>query len=75
MSRPDIEGANISLITGNAGYKAALEQIAPYFDNEPLLGSADAIRFEQLIQTIQLYESHHFPDQPAAKVGPKPSAS
>jgi HTH-type transcriptional regulator / antitoxin HigA len=43
-----------------AEYEAALREIAPYFDDEPEAGSPEAVRFEQLMQAIQIYESRHF---------------
>jgi HTH-type transcriptional regulator / antitoxin HigA len=43
-----------------AEYEAALREIAPYFDDEPEADSPEAVRFEQLMQAIQIYESRHF---------------
>jgi HTH-type transcriptional regulator / antitoxin HigA len=43
-----------------AEYEAALREIAPYSDDEPEAGSPEAVRFEQLMQAIQIYESRHF---------------
>lgn len=42
-----------------ADYEAALEQVAPYFDNEPEPGTADADRFEVLVMLIEAYEAKH----------------
>ena len=52
---------NIIPIDDEAGYEAALKEIAPYFDNEPQLGSKEAERFEMLIASIQVYETQNFP--------------
>ena len=52
---------NIPPIHDEAEYKAALKAVAPYFAAEPEPGTADAIRFELLITSIQAYEDQHFP--------------
>ncbi|OWV90307.1 XRE family transcriptional regulator [Rhizobium sp. R635] len=39
----------------------ALGEVAPYFDNPPLQGSADADRFDVLSDLIEAYENRHFP--------------
>ena len=40
-------------------YKNALLEVHPYFDTEPMPGSADAERFEQLLELIEAYEVKH----------------
>lgn len=42
-------------------YKAALREVAAYFDNEPVPGSAEGDRFEVLITLVEAYEAKHFP--------------
>lgn len=46
-------------IRTEAEYEAALEQVAPYFDNEPELGTIEADRFEVLVMLIEAYEAKH----------------
>ncbi|MDF2464753.1 MAG: DNA-binding protein [Ramlibacter sp.] len=60
---------NTSPIPDDAEYKAALKEVAPYFDAEPEPGTADAIRFELLITSIQAYEDQHFPIRTLAPLG------
>lgn len=40
-------------------YKAALEAVAPYFDQEPEPGSLAGDRFELLLMVIEAYEAKH----------------
>ncbi len=48
-----------------ADYQAALEVVAPYFDQEPEPGSIEGDRFELLLMVIEAYESkHHAIDTP-----------
>ena len=47
-----------------ADYEAALEAIAPFFDNEPEPGSLEGDRFELLLMVIQAYEAKHHPIDP-----------
>jgi HTH-type transcriptional regulator/antitoxin HigA len=58
-----------SSIRDDAEYKAALKEVAPYFDTEPERGTGDAIRFELLITSIQAYEDQHFPIGPPDPLG------
>lgn len=51
----------IKPIRTEADYKAALKEIEPYFDNEPVLGSEESDRFEILALLIEAYEAKHFP--------------
>lgn len=39
----------------------ALSEIAPYFDDQPPLGSPEGARFEVLAALIDDYENKHFP--------------
>lgn len=48
-----------------ADYHAALEVVAPYFDQEPEPGSIEGDRFELLLMVIEAYElKHHAIDTP-----------
>ncbi len=42
-------------------YKAALREVAIYFDNEPEPGTQDGDRFEILLTLVEAYEAKHFP--------------
>jgi HTH-type transcriptional regulator / antitoxin HigA len=47
-------------IRAETAYEAALEQVAPYFNNEPELRPAEADRFEVLVMLIEAYEAKHY---------------
>lgn len=48
-----------------ADYQAALQVVAPYFDQEPEPGSIEGDRFELLLMVIEAYElKHHAIDTP-----------
>lgn len=49
----------IKPIRTEADYKAALNEIEPFFDNEPTPGSEESDRFEILALMIEAYESRH----------------
>lgn len=51
---------NIRPIETEADYDWALKEIARYFDNEPLLGTPEADRFNVLADLIEHYESKHW---------------
>lgn len=51
-------------IRTEADYQAALQAVAPYFDNEPQAGSDDADQFEVLLLLIEHYEASHYPIAP-----------
>jgi len=61
---------NIRPIRNEDDYNWALAEIAPYFDNEPDVGSVDGDRFEVLTTLIEAYEDKHYaieaPDPVAA---------
>lgn len=42
-------------------YRAALREVAPFFENEPEPGSPEGDRFEVMLTLIEAYESKHFP--------------
>jgi HTH-type transcriptional regulator / antitoxin HigA len=44
-----------------ADYDWALAEIAPYFDQQPVVGSAAADRFDVLAALIESYENRHWP--------------
>lgn len=52
---------NVRPIHNEADYKAALQAVSRYFDNEPEPGTPDGDRFEILLTLIQAWESKHFP--------------
>ena len=52
---------DIRPIHNESDYKAALNAVSPYFDNEPEPGSEDADRFELLATLIEAYEAKHYP--------------
>jgi len=55
---------DIRPIKTEADYDWALAEIAPYFADEPELGSPDADRFDVLAALIQAYEAKHWPIEP-----------
>ena len=48
----------------DADYKAALKEVAAFFDNEPDIESAEGGRFEVLVTLIEAYEAKHHPIGP-----------
>lgn len=46
-------------IRSEADYENALRAVAPYFDNEPELGTPEADQFEMLLILIEAYEAKH----------------
>lgn len=50
----------IKPIRTQAEYEAALRAVAPYFENEPLLGTPQADYFEMLVILIEAYEAKHY---------------
>jgi HTH-type transcriptional regulator / antitoxin HigA len=42
-------------------YDWALAQVAPYFSNEPELGTPESDRFAILVDLICAYEARHYP--------------
>lgn len=45
-------------------HRAALKEVAPYFENEPEVGSPDGDRFEVMLTLIDAYESKRHPIEP-----------
>lgn len=50
----------IKPIRTQAEYEAALRAVAPYFENESLLGTPQADYFEMLVILIEAYEAKHY---------------
>ncbi len=51
-------------IRTEADYQAALQLVAPYFDNEPELESDAGAHFEAMITLIEAFEAKHYPIDP-----------
>ena len=47
-------------IRTEADYQAALQLVAPYFDNEPELESDAGAHFEAMVTLIEAYEAKHY---------------
>jgi len=43
-----------------ADYRAALQLVTPYFENEPEIGSEAAAHFDAMLALIQAYEAKHY---------------
>lgn len=52
---------DIRPIRTEADYQWAIDQIAAYFENEPVPGSTQADRFDVLASLIKVYEDRHWP--------------
>jgi HTH-type transcriptional regulator/antitoxin HigA len=52
---------DIRPIHTESDYRAALREVAPFFENEPEPGSPEGDRFEVMLTLIEAYESKHFP--------------
>ena len=51
----------IRAIRTNADYQTALKEVAPCFDNEPVMDSDAGAYFEAMITLIEAYEAKHYP--------------
>ncbi|MDR0806729.1 MAG: helix-turn-helix domain-containing protein [Enterobacteriaceae bacterium] len=51
----------IKPITDEKSYQAALKAVEPFFDTEPVKGSAEGDFFEVMLTLIEHYENEHFP--------------
>lgn len=51
-------------IRTEADYQAALQVVAPYFENEPELDSDTGAHFEAMLTLIEAYEAKHYPIDP-----------
>jgi HTH-type transcriptional regulator/antitoxin HigA len=51
-------------IRTDADYRAALKQVAPYFDREPEPDSEAGAHFEALLVLIEAWEAKHYPMDP-----------
>ncbi len=54
----------IRAIRTKADYQAALQEVAPYFDNEPEIDSDAGAHLEAMITLIEAYEAKHYPITP-----------
>ncbi len=54
----------IQPIRTEADYQAALQLVAPYFDNEPEIDSDAGAHFEAMLTLIEAYEAKHYPIAP-----------
>lgn len=59
---------NIRAIRNETDYDWALAEIARYFENQPVPGTADADRFDVLASLIEAYEAKHWPIEPTDPV-------
>jgi HTH-type transcriptional regulator/antitoxin HigA len=50
----------LTSIQNELEYEAALIEASIFVDNEPKLGSQEAIRFESLLNLIEAYESTNY---------------
>lgn len=48
-------------LQGEDEYSAALNEVRPYFENEPDEGSDEAAHFDALVLLIEQYEARHYP--------------
>ena len=51
-------------IRTEADYQAALQLVAPYFDNEPEIDSDAGAHFEAMLTLIEAYEAKYYPIDP-----------
>lgn len=51
-------------IRTEADYQAALQLVAPYFENEPEVDSDAGAHFEAMLTLIEAYEGKHYPIDP-----------
>jgi HTH-type transcriptional regulator / antitoxin HigA len=51
-------------IRTEADYQAALQRVAPYFDDEPEVDSDAGAHFEAMLTLIEAYEAKHYPMAP-----------
>lgn len=51
-------------IRNEADYQAALQLVAPYFDDEPQPDSEAGAHFEAMVTLIEAYEAKHYPIDP-----------
>ena len=55
---------SIHPIRTEADYQAALQLVAPYFENEPEIDSDAGAHFEAMLTLIEAYETKHYPIDP-----------
>ena len=55
---------SIHPIRTEADYQAALQLVAPYFENEPEIDSDAGAHFEAMLTLIEAYETKHYPRDP-----------
>jgi HTH-type transcriptional regulator/antitoxin HigA len=51
----------IQPIRTEVDYQAALQLVAPYFENEPEIDSDAGAHFEAMLTLIEAYEAKHYP--------------
>jgi HTH-type transcriptional regulator/antitoxin HigA len=51
-------------IRTEADYQAALQLVAPYFENEPEIDSDAGAHFEAMLTLIEAYEARYYPIDP-----------
>ncbi len=54
----------IDSIKDELEYRAALIETSTFFENEPIIGSQEAFRFEWLLNSIEAYESKNYAIDP-----------
>lgn len=52
---------NLRPLRTEENYRAAMQEISAFFDNEPEPGSAEGDRFEILLSLAEAWEARHFP--------------
>lgn len=55
-------------IRTEADYQAALQLVAPYFEDEPEVASDAGKHFEAMVALIQAYEAKHYAIAPTDRV-------
>ena len=55
---------DMNKIVNDADYRAALEEIEYYFENEPLPGTPESDHYDQLAAMIMEYIEYYFENEP-----------
>lgn len=66
MAKMNLE--TLRTLSNEGEYKAALETVRPYFENEPADGTPEAAHFDALVLLIEDYERRRYPIPRAAPV-------
>jgi HTH-type transcriptional regulator/antitoxin HigA len=64
MKKTAVPVFTIHPIRTEADYQAALQLVAPYFENEPEIDSDAGAHFEAMMTLIEAYEAKHYPIDP-----------